>query len=366
MSEQWYYSVQNQKFGPVTAEQLMGLAASGQLGPNDLVWKQGLADWVPATQINGLKFSKSQPAPQPNPFETSRAAEASPVADQIPQFPEQRLYGNRSSVQTVGDAFASTAGNGVLALSVLGSNPIALTYYTLVWGVVSILSVTGLITIILYPMFAMGYLNVIRQHVAGEKVKLSAFISFMRHGAGALWHLFMLFAAFLVLMSMLISPVLVLGAVVAGFTGGMMSNPMSVSQSSAMLSMILVGVLMLSYLFALVSGMILFFYLLLEVSVREPEPDKEYHLVYDAFSQTLRVGATHWKEILLSGLLIACLSGLYVVLLTLVPQVFSQNVTFLLTALFTPLAAFAFFVYITVFVSMTCINLQKNTSRETA
>lgn len=361
MSEQWYYSVNNQKFGPVGADQLVGLASSGKIGPNDLVWKQGLENWVPASQVNGLRFN-SGPQPNPNPTQPPMGSARPSQFEQIPQFAQQSVAaGMRQLHQSFGAAFTSTAENAIEACAVLASSPVALTYYTLLWGMVSAFSMLGIVTLILFPMFAMGYLNILRQHVAREKVKLSAFISFMRHGPGALWHLFMLFAAFIVTMSMLIGPVAVLGALLSGFLGSGMylGGPTALNSSTAMLSMILMGILALTYLFAVVSAMILFFFLLLEVSIKEPEPEKPYHLVFNAFSQTLHVGQKYWKEILLSGFFIACVAAVFGVVLALIPQIFSENVVMLLTAILIPLAFFALIVYITVFVSMTCINLQK-------
>ena len=45
MAEQWYYSKQGQRTGPVSEEQLKQLASSGQVQPTDLVWKQGMPQW---------------------------------------------------------------------------------------------------------------------------------------------------------------------------------------------------------------------------------------------------------------------------------------------------------------------------------
>jgi hypothetical protein len=65
MSQEWYYAQNNQKRGPVSAGQLKQLADSGQLRPSDLVWKQGLPNWVAASSLKGL-FA-AVPAPPPSP-----------------------------------------------------------------------------------------------------------------------------------------------------------------------------------------------------------------------------------------------------------------------------------------------------------
>ncbi len=46
---QWFYSKDGQnRTGPVGMEELGRLAAGGGLKPDDLVWRQGMADWMPA------------------------------------------------------------------------------------------------------------------------------------------------------------------------------------------------------------------------------------------------------------------------------------------------------------------------------
>lgn len=54
MADQWYVGRNGQKAGPYTTEQLRQLAAGGKLVPSDLLWKQGLANWVPLAQVKGL------------------------------------------------------------------------------------------------------------------------------------------------------------------------------------------------------------------------------------------------------------------------------------------------------------------------
>jgi len=62
----WYYSQGDKQQGPVTAAQLKQLAASGQIKAVDLVWKDGMEDWAPAAQVEGL-FPKPGDAPVPAP-----------------------------------------------------------------------------------------------------------------------------------------------------------------------------------------------------------------------------------------------------------------------------------------------------------
>ena len=50
----WQYLLDNQQCGPVPAGELQQLAAAGTIGPETFVWTEGLEDWIPASQIEGL------------------------------------------------------------------------------------------------------------------------------------------------------------------------------------------------------------------------------------------------------------------------------------------------------------------------
>ena len=70
----WYYSQQGRQSGPVPSSELKQLAASGRLRPDDLVWKKGIAQWVPASAVRGL-FSDGKPAELPSSAVRSRPRE---------------------------------------------------------------------------------------------------------------------------------------------------------------------------------------------------------------------------------------------------------------------------------------------------
>lgn len=54
MAAEWYYAKGKEKVGPLTTAQLRELARSGELSRNDMVWKQGMANWTPAAQVKHL------------------------------------------------------------------------------------------------------------------------------------------------------------------------------------------------------------------------------------------------------------------------------------------------------------------------
>ena len=50
----WYYARGGQQVGPVTLDALRQQAMSGELKPGDLVWGEGMPDWVDARQVPEL------------------------------------------------------------------------------------------------------------------------------------------------------------------------------------------------------------------------------------------------------------------------------------------------------------------------
>lgn len=75
---QWYYAKGGQQQGPVTQEELQALLRNGTLNPaTDLVWNQGMADWLPASQVPALIGGAAAP---PGPAISSEAYGSHPFA----------------------------------------------------------------------------------------------------------------------------------------------------------------------------------------------------------------------------------------------------------------------------------------------
>jgi hypothetical protein len=53
-SDIWYYHQLGANHGPVDFTHLQYLAVSGQILPDDLVWKEGLPEWIAAGRVPGL------------------------------------------------------------------------------------------------------------------------------------------------------------------------------------------------------------------------------------------------------------------------------------------------------------------------
>ena len=63
--DRWYYEHEGERCEPVSFQELQRVAASGQVQPDNLVWKRGMAEWTPAGQVDGLFPSHLEPAAQP-------------------------------------------------------------------------------------------------------------------------------------------------------------------------------------------------------------------------------------------------------------------------------------------------------------
>jgi hypothetical protein len=77
MPSQWYVSINGESQGPFADAQLRELVSTGRLGPSDLVWRDGMAEWVGAGKIKGLFPGGATPPPPP--MTPRPAAPAAPV-----------------------------------------------------------------------------------------------------------------------------------------------------------------------------------------------------------------------------------------------------------------------------------------------
>ena len=59
MANEWFYRRDDQQHGPISSDQLKELAASGEVRPTDIVWKEGLPQWIPAAKLKGLSFGEA-------------------------------------------------------------------------------------------------------------------------------------------------------------------------------------------------------------------------------------------------------------------------------------------------------------------
>lgn len=78
MERQWFLFSKHEQSGPYSWEELKNIAASGSIETNDLVWAEGMEDWVKAGSMEGLL-----PAPGP-------AADSLAPPDKVQQQPPEQ------------------------------------------------------------------------------------------------------------------------------------------------------------------------------------------------------------------------------------------------------------------------------------
>ncbi len=94
--EQWFVARDGNQQGPFSSDDLRRMVAAGQLAPTDMVWKEGLKDWAPASALRGL-FPSAQPRLTPaTPAAIPQARELNPYA-----APSVTVYQDPPSAGTI-------------------------------------------------------------------------------------------------------------------------------------------------------------------------------------------------------------------------------------------------------------------------
>jgi hypothetical protein len=83
---QWYYSQNGAQTGPVTQEELTAMVASGRVRSDELVWTEGMANWLPAYSVPQLRSAPIPGAPPLPPSDQVQNPYSPPLA------PAQSVY----------------------------------------------------------------------------------------------------------------------------------------------------------------------------------------------------------------------------------------------------------------------------------
>lgn len=109
MSDAWYVGRGGQRRGPVSWADLQGLAAGGKILPTDLVWREGMADWVAASTIAGL-FAPAPSVPPVNPYAAPVSSDFIVPGRQIGQSMEYADYMARVGAAILDGIFVGLMG----------------------------------------------------------------------------------------------------------------------------------------------------------------------------------------------------------------------------------------------------------------
>lgn len=112
----WYYAKDGVQHGPTTEGDLRTKLESGELSATDLVWRDGMAEWQPASEV--AEFAVSLPAPEPasesgdasasapsmapSPYQTPQSEVAAPAAGALPVGPPPEGSGKATASLVLG------------------------------------------------------------------------------------------------------------------------------------------------------------------------------------------------------------------------------------------------------------------------
>lgn len=93
---EWYYTTNSQQMGPVSWDELRQLASSGLLHPGDMVWKEGMVDWLKASKTDGL-FSDARGPRRADPDDRPRRRSRGRSDDDDDDYDDRPRRRRRSS-----------------------------------------------------------------------------------------------------------------------------------------------------------------------------------------------------------------------------------------------------------------------------
>ena len=79
MASDWFCKISDEKYGPLSPKQLKGMAAKGEIAPDDWVKQGADGSWVAASQIKGLFDATEPPDTRAKPLPVARAAPIPPT-----------------------------------------------------------------------------------------------------------------------------------------------------------------------------------------------------------------------------------------------------------------------------------------------
>ena len=93
---EWFYAKNDEKKGPVSGSQLRSMVVSGEVAGDDLVWCEGMGDWIPAREVRDFDtpdLGAANPAEasssSPSPANVVTAATAVEVISSLPSEPKK-------------------------------------------------------------------------------------------------------------------------------------------------------------------------------------------------------------------------------------------------------------------------------------
>jgi len=278
LAEQWYYSQEGQQHGPQTPSQIKELAAAGKLKPTDLIWKEGLESWIPASRLKGL-------------FPETTPAENAPAAFAV------NTGASTLAARGESDHPAAVAWKMLgVALGAYFSQMPAIVFVTVIWYVASLSALSLIITAPLAIAFTLGYVSIISQIMRREPFSLKEFVSFFNYGWNSLFYLIVLLACAFVILSLAVLAILA-GMWFVGALTSVIKSPVVVITILAVF-----GLALYTLYFSFIT---LLFCLFGQVVTSAPNKDRPFDFIYDAFGNTMTILSKKWRTLASAGFWLA-------------------------------------------------------------
>ena len=128
---EWFYGKGGQQFGPIDEVTLSARIAAGEIGPQDLVWNEGMDSWKPLQEIRHLAPSGNHPqsqdseglipelsqSPYSPPVEVEASALDDASVDEVPQSPYlPPVEGDEGASYTPGPSLPVTNGLAIASM----------------------------------------------------------------------------------------------------------------------------------------------------------------------------------------------------------------------------------------------------------
>jgi uncharacterized RDD family membrane protein YckC len=79
----WYYAIDQQRFGPVSEQELARLAAAGTVGADTLVWREGMSNWQ--------RYAEAAPTPAASPVTAGNGDDTEICAVSGKRYPKREM-----------------------------------------------------------------------------------------------------------------------------------------------------------------------------------------------------------------------------------------------------------------------------------
>jgi hypothetical protein len=83
---QWYYSKNATQLGPISLDELRAKFASGEVSGTDMVWREGMTDWKPASSVPELFAPVVSPQPAELTGGTTNSPYTPPTTTSVPAY----------------------------------------------------------------------------------------------------------------------------------------------------------------------------------------------------------------------------------------------------------------------------------------